>query len=62
MIIVIVDILIMVLKIDFIKINLIIREAVKSQWQSRKEKEEKVDGHLAEDLKNQPQEIRRKSC
>ena len=60
--IVIVDILIMVLKIDFIKINLIIREAVKSQWQSRKEKEEKVDGHLAEDLKNQPQEIRRKSC
>jgi len=61
-IIVIVDILIMVLKIDFIKINLIIREAVKSQWQSRKEKEEKVDGHLAEDLKNQPQEIRRKSC
>ena len=29
--IVVVDILIMVLKIDFIKINLIIREAVKSQ-------------------------------
>ena len=62
MIVVIVDILIMVLKIDFIKINLIIREAVKSQWQSRKEKEEKVDGHLAEDLKNQPQKIRRKKC
>ena len=60
--IVIVDILIMVLKIDFIKINLIIREAVKSQWQSRKEKEEKVDGHLKEDLMNQPQKIRRKSC
>ncbi len=60
--IVVVDILIMVLKIDFIKINLIIREAVKSQWQSRKEKEEKVDGHLEEDLKNQPQKIRRKSC
>ena len=60
--IVIVNVLIMVLKINFIKINLIIREAVKSQWQSRKEKEEKVDGHLAEDLKNQPQEIRRKNC
>ena len=60
--IVVVDILIMVLKIDFIKINLIIREAVKSQWQSRKEKEEKVDGHLEEDLKNQPQKIRRKRC
>ena len=60
--IVVVDILIMVLKIDFIKINLIIREAIKSQWQSRKEKEEKVDGHLAEDPKNQPMEIRRKSC
>jgi len=60
--IVVVDILIMVLKIDFIKINLIIREAVKSQWQSRKEKEKKVDGHLEEDLKNQPQKIRRKSC
>ncbi|MDD4094404.1 MAG: hypothetical protein PHF94_07300 [Methanothrix sp.] len=60
--IVVVDILIMVLKIDFIKINLIIREAVKSQWQSRKEKEEKVDGHLEKDLKNQPQKIRRKSC